>query len=116
MTCHAQERRAEALLRLERTRTGWLARCAHAQQVAPESASAGEGIDQRSGLNTIISEWLSELAALMAGGVVASQRHKLLRWAISAALPLIAQWLARQPGPSPLGAQSDTHPDINVPS
>lgn len=53
--------------------------------------------------------WLCVLAGLLAGGLAMSQRQRLLRWVISTglpwmtsqaavvALPLLAQWLARQP-------------------
>lgn len=53
--------------------------------------------------------WLCVLAGLLAGGLAMSQRQRLLRWGISTglpwltsqaavvALPLLAQWLARQP-------------------
>lgn len=53
--------------------------------------------------------WLCVLAGLLAGGLAMSQRQRLLRWGISTglpwltsqaavvAMPLLAQWLARQP-------------------
>lgn len=53
--------------------------------------------------------WLGVISGLLAGGLAMSQRQRLLRWAVSAALPwlaanastlalpLLAHWLARQP-------------------
>lgn len=55
--------------------------------------------------------WLSVLAGLLAGGLAMSQRRQLLRWGVAKglpwltsqaaviAVPLLAQWLARQPAP-----------------
>lgn len=60
--------------------------------------------------------WLCVLAGLLAGGLAMSQRQRLLRWGIATglpwltsqaavlALPLLAQWLARQPAQEPQAA------------
>lgn len=82
--------------------------------------------------------WLCVLAGLLAGGLAMSQRQRLLRWGISTglpwltsqaavvALPLLAQWLARQPpraaspeenappaeGPPAAGVTTETGADL----
>lgn len=65
--------------------------------------------------------WLSVTAGVLAGSLAMSQRQRLLRWVISAglpwltsqaavvAVPLLAQWLARQaPTQAPSTAAEDT--------
>ena len=159
--------RGEALMRLERTRTAWLVRCANSQaptsDAAPPPAQAGN-LALGSPLNMVLSEWLAAelsarlwpeatasgdapasesfnsagappqpllewtdrhpwlcvLAGLLAGGLAMSQRQRLLRWGISTglpwltsqaavvAVPLLAQWLTRQPPRS-------TSPEENAP-
>lgn len=82
--------------------------------------------------------WLCVLAGLLAGGLAMSQRQRLLRWGISTglpwltsqaavvAVPLLAQWLTRQPpraaspeenappaeGPPAAGVTTETGADL----
>lgn len=163
--------RAEALLRLERTRMQWVLHSAgHAQPTGGASERGADELAAGSPLNAVLTEWLatelaarlwpeppsdadgapggddcqaassprpplpsqvlsqtlaewtgkhpwlSVLAGLLAGSLAVSQRQRLLRWGISAALPwlasnaavlampVLAQWLMRQP------AHAEAHP------
>ncbi len=170
--------RADALLRLERTRMQWVLRSAGSADRAGNAAGVTGELAMGGSLNAVLTEWLtaeltarlwpepsdpaacdadgqacdthagprptppsqvlsqavsewatshpwlSVLAGLLAGSLAMSQRQRLLRWAVSAALPwlasnaavlaapLLTQWLVRPP-PHPTHeahAESDAPP------
>lgn len=173
------DQRADALLRLERTRMQWVLRSARHGE--PRDGAAGiDDIAASQPLNAILTEWLADeiaarlwpgecgdsdpdavhdsdvdevsavdrpplpsqllaqvvsdwtqrhpwvsvLAGMVAGSLAMSQRRRLLRWGVSAALPwlasnaavlalpLFAQWLMRPAAASPATqAPVDHDPD-----
>lgn len=178
VTPHHAAQRAEALLRLERTRLQWALRSAeHAQgagddagEVAtpdtlngvltgwladeisarlwpdpangPHPESDGSAQDNEAGqpaplpsqlLSQAVSDWtsrhpwLSVLAGLLAGSLVMSQRKRLLRWGVSAALPwlasnagvlalpLLTHWLTHQPSRSVAASPGQEDPQADPP-
>jgi len=178
MTPERADPRADALLRLERTRLQWALRSAHNAAPSGHLNADSDELAAGSALNGILTDWLvsevsarlwpdtseatpqdagerpplpsqllteslaewthrhpwlSVLGGLLAGSLAASQRQRLLQWAISAALPwlasnasvlaapLLAQWLSRQPvqgpgAPSPDHEEAPSAPPVDAPS
>lgn len=187
MTPERADPRADALLRLERTRLQWALRSARNASPSGHLNAGSDELAAGSALNGILTDWLvseisarlwpdtsetapvaprdgatqvdagerpplpsqllteslaewthrhpwlSVLGGLLAGSLAASQRQRLLQWAISAALPwlasnasvlaapLLAQWLNRQPVQGPSAPSTDheeapSDPPVDAPS
>lgn len=125
MTPSPDTRIAQALMQLERTRTQLVLRCA-GDSTEPDADAGLASADHElvTLLDAVLTEgladdwiarhpWASVAAGLLAGGLAVSQRQRLIRWAVTHALPwltshaavvaapLLAQWLSRQPAQAP---------------